>query len=680
MNTTPHAVGRPPDSRGTGRRWARRAVAFAAVGALPLAGVTGALAATDITTPSSGAITAVGPTNSEYGFPAWYEDKSGTRVELCLNGQDPMCGFVGAPVAGFNETQPAVFPTNFPDEQFYFLAGSTLTLPNGGKAVLTLGLEAAFTNTVQNGDQITFARQRVFVTGGPANTELTFQEPYGTIRVDTDGSGRAHFTQDIAPSQGNFTTPLKSGVGPFLTASNGPIVTDSGTYLGDPAQLTTVKNGPNGNIFSVNYTDAAGPKSASIDQFNVQGKISTNTGFDSTAAMLSADGKTVDVFAQSKADTGELFVSADSAAGIPSTPMLDSSGSGAKSFYARVPVSASAPAKVTLTNIGDKPASTIQVDVTKPSPISVTDATYDGTKLHVAATSTAAGALTVQGYGATVTNGVADITTSAPPAVVTVTDPATNKGTATVRVTGGSTSTPGQPPVAPSAATDPVCTAADPNGGPDVVVPCTNGAPATTATPVAKVAVATTPAVALGGTVPLDASTSTNAASYEWSSVSGPPVTFTNGTTAKPTATPQPYDVSKYTSANLPKAAQTTAAVVQVVAVNGTTKSAPVQVSIPVNVDTVQVTTNRYKAGSEYRLDGTSTLASGQLVLTPPTTVTVYNANTGKLVGTTQVDTTGAWSLRLRAPFAAGQDLAANVRIVTSRGGVLSSTVPGAPN
>ena len=359
--------------------------------------------------------------------------------------------------------------------------------------------------------------------------------------------------------------------------------------------------------------------------------------------------------------------------------MVDNGATGAKSFYARVPVTG-APAKVTLTNIGDKPASTIQVNVTKPSSISVTDATYDGKMLHVAASSSKVGStLTVAGYGATITAGVADITTGAPPAVVTVTD-GTDNGTATVRVTAGATSAPGQPPVAPSAATDPICTVAGPNGGADVVVPCTNGAPATSATPVAKVAAATTAPAALGTPVALDASTSVNATSYEWTRISGPQVTFTNGTTAKPTATLQPIDVSKYTSTTVPKAAQNAPAVVQVVAVNGTTRSAPVQVTIPVSVDTVQVTTNKYKAGSEYRLDGTSTLASGQLVLTPPTTVAVYNATTGKLVGTTQVDTTGAWSLRLRAPFAAGQDLAANVRIVTSRGGFLTSTMPGAPN
>ena len=99
-----------------------------------------------------------------------------------------------------------------------------------------------------------------------------------------------------------------------------------------------VKNGPNGNVFSVNYTDAGWSQDASIDQFNVQGKVSTNTGFDSTAAVLSADGRSVDVFAQSKADKRELYVAADTAAGIPSTPMVDNGATGAKSFYARVPV------------------------------------------------------------------------------------------------------------------------------------------------------------------------------------------------------------------------------------------------------------------------------------------------------------------------------------------------------
>jgi hypothetical protein len=195
------------------------------------------------------------------------------------------------------------------------------------------------------------------------------------------------------------------------------------------------------------------------------------------------------------------------------------------------------------------------------------------------------------------------------------------------------------------------------------------------------VAPVTTP-VALGDSVTLDASQTTNATSYEWTYKSGPQVTITNGTTAKPTVKLTPYDVSKYTPTTLPKAAQNAPAVVTVVAVNGGTKSAAVEVSIPVKTDTLGPLTTKYTAGKEYRIDGTSTVPGGSLVLNPPTSVAIYNTTSGKLVTTAlvQVDTTGAWSFRPRAPFAATQDLARNITVVTSRGGYLTGQVAGAPN
>src|SRR4051794_5004597 len=492
MNTTAQPVDRPPDSSGR-RRWSRRAVALTAVAALPLAGATAALATTAVVKTNPGGLTAVGPVNSEYGFPAWYQDNTGKRVELCLDGNDPMCGFVAAPVAGFDNTQPTVFPTNFPNEAFYALASSPLTLPNGGKATLGLSLEAAFTNQVQNGDQTPFARQRIFVVGGPANTTLHFHEPYGNIDVDTDGTGKGRITEDIAPSVGNFDTPLKGNVGPFLTWDTGTVKTPSGEYLGDPAQPHAVTGGTNGNVFSVDYTDPTTPtpaQTATEPTFSLQGKVATNTGVKADSAVLGTDAagnKVVDVFASSEADAGELFVAADTTAGIKTTPMAASTdAAGAKWFYARVAATGTDPANVTVKNIGDAPTSTSQVAVTKASPITVTSATFDGTTMHVAASSTTPGAtLTVSGYdpaSSTLVNGVADIKTGAAPATVTVTD-GTNKATAPMQIVGGSVTPPGDPPVPAGPAVNPVCTVLDPNTGLETAGPCPAGGPAPTAPP-----------------------------------------------------------------------------------------------------------------------------------------------------------------------------------------------------
>jgi hypothetical protein len=126
------------------------------------------------------------------------------------------------------------------------LAGSELALPGGGRAVLVLGLEAAFANTVTEGDQVVFGRQRIVVKGAPANTTLTFRHPYGTITIDTDGSGDGKLVEDISPAAGNFTTALKSNIGPFLKWDPAAAPAAPAGYLGDPGQDHTVTGSPTG--------------------------------------------------------------------------------------------------------------------------------------------------------------------------------------------------------------------------------------------------------------------------------------------------------------------------------------------------------------------------------------------------------------------------------------------------
>ncbi len=66
---------------------------------------------------------AVAPTTDPAnGFPLWYQDAHGLRVEGCLNSADPFC--VLLPDPGFIPANPVVFPTNFPVEFFYFVADS----------------------------------------------------------------------------------------------------------------------------------------------------------------------------------------------------------------------------------------------------------------------------------------------------------------------------------------------------------------------------------------------------------------------------------------------------------------------------------------------------------------------------------------------------------------------------
>jgi hypothetical protein len=86
----------------------------------------------------AGQLTAVGPVNTLNGFPAWYQDKAGTRVEPCLDRDDALCGFLPGDIPNAG---PIAFPGNFPEEFFYQVVGATLTGPGTFKATLTIGLE-----------------------------------------------------------------------------------------------------------------------------------------------------------------------------------------------------------------------------------------------------------------------------------------------------------------------------------------------------------------------------------------------------------------------------------------------------------------------------------------------------------------------------------------------------------
>ena len=79
-----------------------------------------------------GNLVAVGPINTLNGFPAWYQDKSGTRVEPCLDRDNSLCGFLPGDIPADG---PISFPDNFPDEAFYMLADNNMTA-NGGNVVL----------------------------------------------------------------------------------------------------------------------------------------------------------------------------------------------------------------------------------------------------------------------------------------------------------------------------------------------------------------------------------------------------------------------------------------------------------------------------------------------------------------------------------------------------------------
>lgn len=635
MVFTPHFLSaQRPAPRHLALRPASRRRGIAATTALLLA-ATGAgtsLAATQVTQTNPTKLTAVGPVNTEYGFPSWYEDSNKTRVELCLDADNPLCGFLPGDIP--DETAPISFPDNFPEEAFYMLAGSELTFPNGGRAVLVLGLEAAFANTVTQGDQVVFGRQRIVVKGGPANATLTFKHPYGTITIDTDGAGDGKLVEDISPAVGNFSTALKSNIGPFLKWDPAALPKAPDGYLGDPAQNHTVVGGiADYNKFSVN----GGGVSLETDQFTVQGKISTNQGVNGDSAVL--NGGMIDVFASS-GNGAQLQV--DGQAGVfDTTPMLSDPDTGR--YYARVQFTGTAPSTVKVTNIGDKPASSSQINVTKPSGVMITKAVYDGTNLTVGAISSVGYPLTVAGLGtleAPATDGAPaekSFAVQAPPASVTVKTADGGTASLPVIISGGAASPAGLDPVTPA-----------PDTGP--VVDTGSGPVAGQTQPATAVATAAAATVTRGGTVQLDGSASTGAASYKWQQVSGPTVTFSSTTVAKPTVTVPYYAKTTDTAPLTAKADEPIKLELIVTDANGI-GSTPAAVDLTVQTDTVTVDPSRHRVGTELRVTGTSTLAGNTAVLVPATSVVIYDTTPGRAVskiGTAQVDTLGAWSYRAK--------------------------------
>jgi len=660
MVSTPHFLSvqrlTPRHRAAPGPSSRRRGIAAATAVLLAATGAGTSLAATQVTQTNPSKLTAVGPVNTEYGFPSWYEDSNKTRVELCLDAQNPLCGFLPGDIP--DETAPISFPDNFPEEAFYMLAGSELTFPNGGKAVLVLGLEAAFANTVTQGDQVVFGRQRIVVKGGPANSTLTFQHPYGTITIDTDGAGDGKLVEDISPAVGNFSTALKSNIGPFLKWDPATAPAAPEGYLGDPAQDHTVTGSPFGyNKFSV----TGGGVSLETDQFTVQGKISTNQGVNGDSAVL--NGNMIDVFASS-GNGAQLQVDGQAGA-FETTPMLSDPDTGR--YYARVQFTGTAPSTVKVTNIGDKPASSSQINVTKPSGVMITKAVYDGTSLTVGAVSSVGYPLTVAGLGtleAPATAGAPaekSFAVLAPPASVTVKTADGGSASLPVTVSGGAATPVGLDPVTPAPDPGPVV---DTGSGP---------APGETQ-PATAVATAASTSITPGGTVQLDGSASTGAATYKWTRVSGPAVTITGDTTAKPTVTLPFYAKSTDTAPLGPMAAGPVKLQLIVTDANGI-GSAPATVDVAVQTDTVAVAGSRHRLGTELRITGTSTLTGNTAVLVPATTVVIYDTTPGRAVskiGTAQVDTLGAWSYRAK-PGPNRQ--ITSVLVQSSRGGTATGAV-----
>ncbi|MGA9524780.1 MAG: choice-of-anchor D domain-containing protein, partial [Myxococcaceae bacterium] len=220
-------------------------------------------------------LTAVGPVNPATGFPVWYEDANGLRLELCTD------------TSGFclevppDPTQPPSVPGNFPGEAFWWAADASMPTNGDGEALLVLALEAAFTTEAPAaGEQIVFGRIRVRIDNLVAGATYTVTHPFGVDSFVAQAAGRRgiNVTEDIGCAAGpcDFSLALNSRVGPFLVWDPAVPPAAPPGYIGDPNVLHPVVGSPFGtNIFRVEGPNVGGPGVNVIQTnlFAVQGKV-----------------------------------------------------------------------------------------------------------------------------------------------------------------------------------------------------------------------------------------------------------------------------------------------------------------------------------------------------------------------------------------------------------------------
>jgi hypothetical protein len=227
-------------------------------------------------------------------FAAWYQDTHGRTLDLCLSkavssrvpsapgAPTYMCSLIPAPGV-FDDTQPMVFPTNFPDEAFWATGETTIVdAARGIDLTYVSAVEAAFSGgDPVEGDQISFARIRIRIDVPVAGTYVV-THPYGVevFTVDTPGRRAINMTRDIGIGAAKtYDGALKGDVGPFLRSVNGPYTETNPVngaaeqFVGDPNLTEAVTGSP----FNTNYVRIEGPYGLDLRTtlFAVSGKLSS---------------------------------------------------------------------------------------------------------------------------------------------------------------------------------------------------------------------------------------------------------------------------------------------------------------------------------------------------------------------------------------------------------------------
>lgn len=240
------------------------------------------------------ALTAVGPTNAQNGFPLWYRDASGQTVTLSV---PPNAVSIPDPVIPGNAFSQQI---GFGSEAMYWHSTADMVVGGGGQGLLVMALEAAFAGgDAAPGDQIVFARMRFRIDIVTPGTYVV-THPFGTrtFEVAAGGIRAINDTMDVGiGAPGDFTGALSGEIGPFLVSANAI----PGVTLGDGATPATVTGSPTGN----NFFQVSGPDGTfQTDQFITGAELFQGTPFTikrTTFSRTLAGAATAEVFVNTPA-------------------------------------------------------------------------------------------------------------------------------------------------------------------------------------------------------------------------------------------------------------------------------------------------------------------------------------------------------------------------------------------
>lgn len=228
-----------------------------------------------------------GPIDPGNGFPEWFQDGNGLKLELVTT-PDVMAPAIGE----FQRPgDPVVYPTNYPEEAFYYMAEARLEVGgNGvvGRARVIMALEAAFggDGTPEYGSDmvppehlgVVFARFRVRMDDLIPGAAYIVRYPYGeTIPLVADDGGRVSYTCDLGTAEGNMGRVIQSGeIAPFMTWATGA----PANYIGDGVSERLVTGGPfrdfveiEGSRIGVGSVHAVTADLVRTDLFTIQGRL-----------------------------------------------------------------------------------------------------------------------------------------------------------------------------------------------------------------------------------------------------------------------------------------------------------------------------------------------------------------------------------------------------------------------